>query len=93
MLGVLAVGARGDQDVAGLDVPVHEIVVMGRVERRGHLGRDAQGGRHRQRALAVQQRAQVQAGDVAHGDVEDAVGLTGFEDGHDVRVVDRRGHP
>lgn len=93
MLGVLAVGARGHQDVAGLDVPVHEVVVMGRVERGSHLGGDAQGGRHRQRTLTVQQRAQVQAGHVAHGDVEDAVGLAGFEDGHDVRVVDRRGHP
>lgn len=93
VLGVVAVGARGDQDVAGLDVAVHEIVVMGGVERRCHLGGDTQGGRDRQWALAVQQGAQVQAGDVAHGDVEDAVGLAGFEDGHDVRVVDRGGHP
>lgn len=93
MLGVVAVGARGDQDVAGLDVPVHQIVLVGRVERGRHLGGDAQRRRDGQRAVPVQQGPQVQPGDVPHGDVEDAVGLTGFEDRHDVRVVDLRGHP
>ena len=36
---------------------------------------------------------QVAAGDVPHGDVEDAVRLARLEDRHDVRVVDRGGHP
>ncbi len=93
MLRVIAVRARGDQDVAGFDVPVHQVVVVGGVEGGRHLGGDAQRGSQRQRALPVDEGAQVLTGDVAHGDVEDALGLTGLEDRHDVRMVDRRRHP
>ncbi len=93
MLGVVAVHALGDQDVAGLDVPVHQIVLVGGVERGRQLAGDAQRGRRRERTLPVEQGAQVLPGDVAHGDVQDALGLAGLEDGHDVRVLDRGGHP
>ncbi len=54
---------------------------MGRVQRGGHLGRDPQGGGGRQRTPAVQEVAQVAAGDVAHGDVQDAVGLAASKTG------------
>lgn len=90
---MIAVRARRDQDVAGFDVPVHQVVVVGGVERGRHLGGDAERGSERQRPLPVDEGTQVLTGDVAHGDVEDALGLTGFEDRHDVGVVDRGRHP
>ncbi len=93
MLRVVPVGPRRDEDVSGFDVPVHQVVVVCGVEGGRHLGGDPQGGRDGERALPVQQTPQVQSWYVAHGDVEDAVRLAGFEDRHDVRVLDRGGHP
>ncbi len=93
VLGAVAVGALGDEDVARFDVPVHQVVRMGGVQRGGDLEGDPAGGLQRQRSVAVEQRPQIPPPDVAHRDVEHAVGLPGLEDRHDVRVVDRRGHP
>lgn len=91
MFGVFAVGALGDEDVSGFHVPVDQAVGVGGVERGGDLAGDPGGRLHGQRAGAVEQGPQVLSGDVAHGDVEDAVRLAGLEDGHDVRVVDGGG--
>ncbi|GAA5020952.1 hypothetical protein GCM10025734_75670 [Kitasatospora paranensis] len=88
VLGVVAVGTLGDQDVARFDVAVDEFVGVRRVQRRGDLGGDPDGLAQRQRPLAVQQGPQVAAADVAHRDEEQAVGLPGLVDRDDVRVVD-----
>src|SRR5215831_19084443 len=44
---------------------------------------------HGQRALLLDQRQHIAPGHQAHRDVQDAAGLAGIEDRHDVRVVDR----
>ncbi len=89
---MVTVDALRDQDVAGLDVPVDQAVLVGGVEGGGDLRGDPYGVRQRQWSAQVEEAAQVAAGDVPHGDVEHSVRLAGLEDRHDVRVVDRRGH-
>ncbi len=93
MLGVVAVGALGDEDVAGLDVAVDQVVGVGGVQGGGDLAGDARGGGQGEPALAVEEGPQVLAGHVAHGDVEHALDLPGLEHRDDVRVVDGGGHP
>ncbi|SCE38330.1 hypothetical protein GA0115253_104728 [Streptomyces sp. Termitarium-T10T-6] len=90
---MVAVGARRDQDVAGLHVPVHQVVVMGGVERGRDLGGDPDGGRQIQRPAAVDEDAQIRARDEPHGDVEQPLRLARLEHRHDVGVVDRGRHP
>jgi len=89
-VGQVRVIRVADQDVRGLDVAVHQPARVRRVERGGYLRGD------RDRALRLQrpvgeQRAQVAAVDVAHRDVELAVGLVGVVHGHNVRVVEGGG--
>ncbi len=88
---VLLAGAVGgvQQHVGRLDVPVHQAVQVGRVQRRRHLGDDADRPVRGQRAQLVDQPADVAALDVAHGDEQHAVAVAGREDRDDVRVVHR----
>ena len=79
----------GDQHVGRLDVAVHEAAAVRGVERRRDLPDEPHGALGREPALALDELAQVGALHVAHGEVEDAVGLAGLVDGDDVRVVDR----
>ena len=44
-----------------------------------------------QAALSCEERAEIRAVDVAHGDVEHSVGVAGLVDGNDVRVLELRG--
>ena len=88
MLGVVGVDALGEKDVAGFDVAVDQPVGVRRVQRRGDLGADPAGRLQGERAVPVQEPAQVLAAYVPHRDVQDAVGLAGLEDRDDVRVVD-----
>jgi hypothetical protein len=59
----------------------------------GDLLDDREHPAHRERPLAVDQRLEAGAVDVAHGDVEHPVFLARVVDRHDVRVFQRCGHP
>ena len=59
------------------------------VEGGGNLLDDRHRALRRQRPVAAQQLAQVDALDVRHGDVQEAVVLPAGEDPHDVRIGDR----
>ena len=85
------VRAPGEQDVAGFDVAVHEVVGVGRVQRSGHLVEDRQEIGDRQRPLLREHCAEGVPVDIPHDEVELAVGITGGVDRDDVRVVDRGG--
>ena len=80
-----------DEDVRRLDVPVDEPAVVRRVERARDLLQQVERLPEPERPLLLQQRAQVDALDVAHGDVEEAVRLARVVDRDDVRVVERGG--
>ena len=90
---VLGVARRRDQHVGGFDIAVHEAALMRRVQRERD-GRQQRGGAPRvERAVVVQERAQVGALDVARGQEQDAVALTGFVHRQDVGMLDRRAEP
>jgi hypothetical protein len=89
---VLDAALGRDQDVAGLDVAVHEPATVRGVERGGDLTGDLDRTR-RLEPLARDQRAEVGPRHEAHRDVQQAVGLAGLVDRDDVRVVDQRGEP
>ncbi len=91
MVAGAVLGCPAEQHVGRLDVPVHQPAGVRGVQRRRHLGDDAEGPRRGQRPGPVQQAVHVLAGDVAHGDEQHAAGLAGVEDGDDVRVIHRRG--
>ncbi|CAA9510900.1 MAG: hypothetical protein AVDCRST_MAG53-2602 [uncultured Solirubrobacteraceae bacterium] len=86
---LLGAPARVDEDVLGLDVTVHEPVLVGHVERPRHLVGDVQRPGQRERALALGQGGQVVL-DQAHGEVVPAVVLAVVVDGEDVRMRDAR---
>jgi hypothetical protein len=94
-LGVLrALPGGGDEDVAGLDVPVDQPGPVGGVQRVPDLPHQRQRPAHREVPALLEQHAlQVAADDVAHRDEQLPVGLAGLEYGDDVRVVQRRGQP
>ncbi len=78
-----------DEDIARLDVPVHEPDGVRGVQPRGHLGDDVgRPLRWERAAVGAHQPREVPARDEPGGDVEDAVRLAGRVDGQDVRFVD-----
>ena len=91
MVGTAAARGAVEQHVGRLHVPVNQAVGVRRVQRRGHLGDDADHPGRGEGALGVQQRPHVPALHVTHRDEQDTGGLTGLEDRDDVRVVDGRG--
>ena len=66
---------------------------MGGVERFGDLRRDRDRTLGLGRAVGAQQGLEVGTVDVAHGDVQTAVGLAGVVDRDDVRVFEARRLP
>ena len=92
-VGQVRVAVLVEQHVAGLDVPVHEPAAVGGVERVGDLGEQGEGALRAEPALALEQRAQVAALHVAHGDIELPVVLAGLVDGDDARVLQGGGEP
>jgi hypothetical protein len=84
--------AAGYEHVVGLDVPVHDPVVMSVGQRLGYVAEQGQGLGHGQ-GTARQPRAQRLALDERHGIVGDAVALPGGEQWNDVRVVEPGGEP
>ena len=79
-----------DQHVRRLHVSVHEPALVRGVESSADLRGHGDGLFVGERAVA-EPRFQIRSLDVAHRDVELAVGLTGLVDRDHVRVVDRRG--
>jgi hypothetical protein len=85
---------RCDEDVARLDVPVHEPGSMGGVQRVPDLTEKLQRpGLGQRAALLRQQTLQVAADDVPHRDEQLPVLFACLVDRHDVRVVQRRRQP
>jgi hypothetical protein len=81
---------HGQQDVARLDVAVDQPAGVGGVQRARDLPGDRQGLLGCQRSVFGQQRGQVDAVDVAHGDPQHPVGLASVIDRQHVGVVDGR---
>ena len=94
-IGVLEarLGARCEEDVAGLDVPVDQADRVRRVEGRRDLVDDAHGRIDGQTALRRQAALEVRPRDVAHRQEQVAFDLVGLEDRDDVGVVERCGRP
>ena len=80
-----------DHDVGRLQVPVHDAGLVRGGEAGGHLSRDSQRARHREPALAPEDRRQVVALDVGHRDVLDALDLAEVVYADDVLVRDLAG--
>ena len=93
VLRVVASGSARDEHVPGLHVPVEEPALVGRVERRGDLLHQPHDALRLERALSVEDLAQVAALDPPHRDEEEALGLALLVHRDDVRVVDQRGQP
>ena len=77
-----------DQDVAGLDVAVHDAVAVGEAEGGGHVGGDLGRPARVQRALGADDLGEAAALDVLHDDEVGAALLAPVVDGHDVGVVE-----
>jgi hypothetical protein len=88
---VLATVLVGDQRVARLDVAVDQAARVCGVECRRELRDERDGAFRRERALAAQQRREVDALEVAHGDEQLPVHVARLVDRHDAGVIDRRG--
>ena len=80
-----------DQDVAWLDITMDEPAPVCRVQTRRRLPDDRDCTSGWERAVTAKQLAQITAFDVAHGDVENAVGLIRVVHRNDVRVIERGG--
>jgi hypothetical protein len=88
---VVAVGVDHDQDVARLDVPVDQAPAVGDVQRPADLPEDRQRLPGVEAALLGQHALEVGPVDVAHGDVEHALGVAGLVDRQHVGMVDGGG--
>ena len=75
------------EDVLGLDVPVHDPLRVRMAERVGDLPRDAHGLVERELLLALEPVAEGLAGDERHHIVEHAPGLAAVEEREDVRML------
>ena len=84
--------AVADEDVARLDVAMHEPGLVGGVERRRHLVEQRQRAGPRERA-AGDERRERRAADELHRDEQPVVGLDGLVHGDDVRMLERGLHP
>ena len=86
---------RGDHDVVGLKVAVHQAGVMGHRERRAYLGADRRGGRGRQRDAVLQESSQGGAVDQLHCQVGQPGLLARPEvvDNRNTGVAELRGDP
>ena len=78
----------GDRDVRGLEIPMHDAVLMGRFERAGDLPRDGQGLVECQRAACGQVLLQRDARDELEDEAGEAVSLFEAEERRDVRMVE-----
>ncbi len=80
-----------DEHVRGLDVAVHEPLLVCGVEGRGDLADDPRCLSRLEPPLLAQQGAKIGALHVSHRDVQTTSGLAGLVDRDHVRVIDRGG--
>ena len=92
-VGTHAAALGGNERVGRLHVPVDQAAGVRGVERVGQLLGDRHRSLRRERALAAQQRAEVEPCDVAHRDVQHAVDVARVVDRHDARMLDRGRQP
>ncbi len=92
-VAVLAAGSLRDEDVRGLDIAVHETLLVGGVERLGNLREEVDGALRLQCSVLGDDLRQIGSFDVAHREEEDAVLLPRLVDRDDVRMVERRRDP
>jgi hypothetical protein len=92
-VAVLLAWTPGEEDVRRLDVAVHEPALVRGVERARDLADEHQRSLRCESAFRPQQRLQVGARHVAHGDVEQPVDLAGLVYRDDVRVIERSRKP
>ena len=85
-LGVEAFAVPLDADVRGLDVPVDDLLPVGEPDAVANLGQNLQG-LGTGEGLLLEQLLQIVPLHELHGDVEDALILAEFVDGHQVGVV------
>ena len=90
-VGDLDAAVGRDQQVAGLDVAVHEAGGVGGLQRRRGLGDDVEHLVGREHALPLEDRRERLAGHELHDEVGAAVLLAVVEDVGDALVVDERG--
>ncbi len=78
----------GEEDVFRLDVAMDDAARVRVLERRGDLAGDAERFVDRESSLAAEPFAKRLAFDERHGEEHASVGLSGIEEGEDVRVVE-----
>jgi hypothetical protein len=86
-------GPVGNEDVVGLDVPVHDAGLMRGGESGGHLRADGGGVGGRQGAVLIEDAAEAAGGQVLQDQPGLAVLEYDVEDRDDVRVMQRGGDP
>ena len=82
------VGVVGQEDVLGLEIAVHDPLLVDRADRRRDLAQDAHGGALVERPLHLEAGAQRLALEHLHDDVVDRVRLSEVGDVDDVRMAD-----
>ena len=80
------------QDVVGLDVPVHHALLVGRRQGGADGADDGERAGQREGRLAQEQVAEVLALHVRHGEPEEVAHLARVEDPQDVRVLEPARH-
>ena len=80
-----------EQHVRRLYIPVDEASFMRGIEAASDFRRQPGSTRWRERSLDRKELRKVGAGDIAHRDIEMAVGFAGLKDRNDVRMIDRGG--
>ena len=92
-VGDLDPAVRGDEQVSGLDVAVHEAGGVRGLQSRRRLGDDVEGPVRAQRSVALDDRGERLAGHELHDEEGTAVLLAVVEDARDAFMIDQCGMP
>ena len=83
---ILTMSSAGQHQVRGLDVAVHDIMLVREIERGADLLHQLHDAWHREGLVRIDQRLQAAPLHKLHGDVEQAFFFAGIEDHDDIRV-------